>query len=77
MEFENGVTEEAKFAKAMDRFEPLLQNTSNNGGTWREFNVPYQKVYDKKKAIKEGSGVIWEYAENLIHDSVEKGILKK
>ena len=39
-------TDEAKFAKSMDRFEPLLQNTSNNGGTWAEFNVPYQKVYD-------------------------------
>jgi len=76
-EFEDGITDEAKFAKAMDRFEPLLQNTSNNGGTWREFDVPYQKVYDKKKVIKEGSTAIWDYAENLINESVEKGILKK
>lgn len=76
-EFEDGITEEARFAKAMDRFEPLLQNTSNNGGTWQEFDVPYQKVFDKKKAIKDGSSVIWEYAENLINESVEKGILKK
>lgn len=76
-EFEEGTTDEAKFAKAMDRFEPLLQNTSNNGGTWAEFNVPYQKVYDKKKAIKNGSASIWNYAENLINESVEKGILAK
>jgi putative hydrolase of HD superfamily len=76
-EFEEGVTDEAKFAKAMDRFEPLLQNTSNNGGTWTEFNVPYQKVYDKKKAIKQGSAAIWNYAENLINESVDKGILTK
>jgi putative hydrolase of HD superfamily len=76
-EFEEGITNEAKFARSMDRFEPLLQNTSNDGGTWAEFDVPYQKVYDKKKAIKDGSAVIWEYAEQLINDSVEKGILKK
>jgi len=76
-EFEDGETDEAKFAKSMDRLEPLLQNTSNNGGTWAEFNVPYQKVYEKKKAIKNGSAVIWNYAENLINESVEKGILKK
>lgn len=76
-EFEDGITDEAKFAKSMDRFEPLLQNTSNNGGTWTEFNVDYQKVYDKKKAIKDGSASIWDYAENLINESVEKGILKK
>jgi len=76
-EFEEGITDEAKFAKAMDRFEPLLQNTSNNGGTWKEFDVRYQKVYDKKKAIKDGSEVIWKYAENLINESVDKGILLK
>lgn len=76
-EFEDGLTDEARFAKTMDRFEPLLQNASNNGGTWTEFNVDYQKVYDKKKAIKDGSAVIWNYAENLLNESVEKGVLKK
>lgn len=76
-EFEDGVTDEAKFARSMDRLEPLLQNTSNNGGTWAEFNVPYHKVYEKKKAIEKGSSTLWSYAENLINESVEKGILKK
>ncbi|WP_018623231.1 HD domain-containing protein [Spirosoma luteum] len=76
-EFEEGLTDEAKFAKAMDRFEPLLQNTSNDGGTWVEFDVRYQKVYDKKKAIKNGSATIWNYAEHLINQSVASGILKK
>lgn len=76
-EFEAGATDEAKFARSMDRFEPLLQNTSNQGGTWAEFNVPYEKVYEKKKAIKDGSAAIWKYAENLINESVDKGILAK
>ncbi len=76
-EFEDGLTDEAKFARSMDRLEPLLQNTSNDGGTWKEFDVPYQKVYDKKKVIREGSAVIWDYAEKLINESVEKGILKQ
>jgi len=76
-EFEEGVSNEAKFARSMDRFEPLLQNTSNNGGTWKEFNVPYQKVYEKKQKIKDGSTAIWEYAEQLLNESVEKGILIK
>ncbi|WP_242691471.1 HD domain-containing protein [Desertivirga arenae] len=76
-EFELGQSNEAKFARSMDRLEPLLQNTSNNGGTWREFNVDYHKVYEKKKVIKEGSTSLWNFAENLINKSVEKGILKK
>lgn len=76
-EFEEGTTHEAKFARAMDRFEPLLQNTSNNGGTWAEYDVEYNTVYNKKKAIKEGSASIWNYAERLLNESVEKGILRK
>lgn len=76
-EFEEGVSEEAKFARSMDRFEPLLQNASNNGGTWAEFDVGYEQVYNKKKVIENGSASIWSYAENLLDESVEKGILKK
>lgn len=76
-EFEAGLTNEAKFAKSMDRLEPLLQNTSNNGGTWREFDVDYSKVYEKKLAIKDGSLTLWNFAEKLLNESVEKGILKR
>lgn len=76
-EFEAGETAEAKFAWAMDRLEPLLQNSSNNGGTWNEPGVNYSKVYAKKSVIKHGSETIWEYAETLINEGVEKGILKK
>ena len=61
----------------MDRLEPLLQNVSNNGGTWREFGIGLDKVYHKKQVIRHGSSSIWEYAEQLINDSVERGILKK
>jgi putative hydrolase of HD superfamily len=76
-EFEEQQTNEAKFARAMDRLEPLLQNTSNNGGTWNEFGVNYDKVYNKKQVIQHGSETIWKFAEQLINESVENGILKK
>jgi len=77
LEFEQGKSAEAKFARAMDRLEPLLQNYSNNGGTWAEYNVPYETVYTKKKIIAEGSTDIWAYAESLLNDAVDKEILKK
>ena len=76
-EFEASETDEAMFARSMDRLEPLLQNVSNNGGTWQEFNVDFAKVYNKKSAIKNGSTAIWAYAEQLLNDSVARGILKK
>jgi len=76
-EFEDGETDDAKFAKSLDKLEPLLQNFSNNGGTWDKYNVTYNEVYTQKKSINNGSGTLWEYAENLLNESVDKGILKK
>ncbi len=77
MEFEEGATSEAKFAKSLDNLEPILQNASNNGGTWKEFEVDYKTVYDKKKIIKEGSSTLWNLTKSILEDSVEKGILEK
>lgn len=76
-EFEDAETDEAKFAKSLDRFEPLLQDAENDGGSWAEFDVPYQKVYDLNKTIKNGSTKMWSYAKDLIDESVQKGDLKK
>lgn len=76
-EFETGETAEAKFARTMDRLEPLLQNVSNEGGTWREYGVHYDKVFEKKKSMEEGSAVIWNYTKNLLEESVRKGFLKR
>lgn len=72
-EFEAWKTQEAKFARSMDRLEPLLQNYSNNGGTWREYEISYNTVYEKKKIVREGSETLWSFVENLLNESVEKG----
>lgn len=77
LEFEEMKTPESKFARSLDRLEPLLQNASNNGGTWCEYDVKYDKVVEKKQVIEEGSAELWKYAKQLIDESVEKGILEK
>ena len=76
-EFEAAQTPEAKFANAIDNFEPMLQNASNAGGTWSEFDVPYQTIIEKKKRINEGSSTIWAYAKNLVDECYEQGYIMK
>jgi len=76
-EFEARETDEAQFAKSMDRLEPLLQNVSNNGGTWAEYNIEYQQVMEKQNVHHGISSTIATYAEKLINESVKNGILKK
>jgi len=76
-EFEAGETNEAKFAKVMDRLEPILQNVSNDGGTWKEFNVPFETAYNKINVIKKGSNTIWDYTESIVKESKDKGFFTK
>ena len=68
IEFENGETKDAKFAKAIDRLEPILQNLSNQGGTWTEYNVPFDTVYQKIDKIKDGSTFLWDHVDELIEE---------
>lgn len=75
-EFEAGETGDAKFAKSLDRFEPVLQNLSNGGGTWAEFNVPQEKVMQKISPIKPGSQVLWDYMEEAIEEALEAGSIE-
>lgn len=68
IEFESGETCDAKFAKAIDRLEPILQNISNGGGTWTEYNVPFDTVYQKIDKIKDGSTFLWDHVDELIEE---------
>ncbi|MGB5818404.1 MAG: HD domain-containing protein [Saonia sp.] len=74
IEFEEAKTKEAKFAKAMDRFQPTLQNAANKGGTWKEFEVAYERVYNTTKSIKPGSNRLWEHGVELIRSYYKKTI---
>ncbi|MEQ8582674.1 MAG: HD domain-containing protein [Marinoscillum sp.] len=76
-EFEAGETGEARFAKALDRLEPIMQNASNQGGTWTEFDVTLDRVLEKVQGIRKGSDTLWAYTEALLRENVENGNLKK
>lgn len=74
-EFEARASAEARFARALDRLQPLLQNHRNGGGTWREFGIRADQVLAKKHIIAEGAPALWALARTLIADSVERGYL--
>lgn len=75
-EFEESKTPEARFARAMDNFQPLLLNDSNGGRDWREHEVTRTQVTNRQKTTALGSEEIWKYTENLINDNVRKGNLR-
>ena len=74
-EFEARQTPESRFAAAMDRLQPLLHNYHTQGGTWKEHHVRKGQVIERNHPIAFGSAALWEYAEGLIDDAVDKGYL--
>ena len=75
-EFEEGKTAEARFAKTMDNFQPLILNDSNNGKDWRVHNIKKSQVVNRQKRSQQGSEDIWAYTRELIEKNVKKGNLK-
>ncbi|MBQ4898810.1 HD domain-containing protein [Paenibacillus sp. Marseille-P2973] len=77
LEFENKETEEAKFASSLDRLQPLIHNSLNEGDTWQKYGITSEQVINRNKEINYGSEKLWEYAQTIIKSSVEQGILTK
>ena len=66
-EFENAETEDAKFAKALDRFQPLLTNIFTSGGTWTESGVSLEQVFSRYgPAIKRGAPSLWTACDQWV-----------
>lgn len=59
-EFESGDTAEAKYARAIDRLMPVLQNLYNNKQSWTENGVTREQVLTRTAYIGEGSALVWE-----------------
>ena len=74
-EFEEGKTPEAKFARVMDNFQPILLNDSNNGEDWKVHKIKKSQVENRQKSSQLGSKDIWEYTSELIERNVKKGNL--
>lgn len=74
-EFEAGESAEARFANAVDRLQPMIHNYVTEGKAWREHGVTRDQVVGRNHVIGHGAPSLWEYAERMIHDAVDKGFL--
>lgn len=73
-EFEEQKTPEARFARTMDCFQPLILNDATDGRAWKEHGVKRSQVLKRNERVRLGSEQIWEYEkENLIEKNVRNG----
>lgn len=66
-EFEAAETAEARFANAADRAMPVLLNLANNGQSWRENGISYERVVGRiREPIEAGCPALWAYLEERL-----------
>ncbi|UMM04280.1 HD domain-containing protein [Vibrio campbellii] len=75
-EFEAAQSDDAKYAKALDRLIPMLLNYHNDGQSWKEHGVTREQALTINKRIESGSVTLWGKAKELIEEATEKGWLK-
>ena len=74
-EFENRDTPESKYANALDRFQPFLQNYFSKGQIWRKNNITRSDVIDRMQPVLDGAPLLWNLVKLLIDDAVQKKYL--
>lgn len=73
-EFEAGESDDAKFAKALDRFQPLVANVVSGGGTWAINGVTLEQVRVRYgTTIQRGAPELWKLCEQWIGEYFSGG----
>ncbi len=74
-EFNARQSADARFARAIDRLQPMLENLAVGGGTWQRHGITADQVLAKVALIEDGSATLGQMARRLVLDAVAAGIL--
>lgn len=75
-EFEKRKTPEARFAAAIDRFQPVLHNYKTHGKVWRRAVVGPEQVLTKNKHIADGAPILWKQVQKMVKEGLKRGYFK-
>jgi putative hydrolase of HD superfamily len=71
-EFEENATPESRFANAVDRIQPLLQNKETSGGTWRIYNLSREEIMKRMDPIRTAMPRLWPMVVGAVDEFFAK-----
>lgn len=74
-EFEERQSAESKYANALDRLQPLLQNFYSGGQSWKKHHVTHEQVMKRMEPVKIGMPKVWPVVLQLIDDASKAGFV--
>ena len=75
-EFEARQTNESQFANALDRLQPLLQNASSDGGSWRTHDLSRADVLRRMAPVETAMPSLWPTVVEIVDAFCAAGVLK-
>lgn len=75
-EFDRMDTPDSRFAAALDRIQPIINNYLTEGHTWKLGHVTSAQVYERMAPVKNGLPEAWKVVEWIINTSIEKRFLQ-
>jgi 5'-deoxynucleotidase YfbR-like HD superfamily hydrolase len=75
-EFEAQATMEARFANALDRLQPLLQNANSGGGSWRTHDLTRADVLRRMAPVETAVPALWPSVVEIIDRFSAAGVLR-
>ena len=72
-EFEEGVTVEAKYARAIDRIAGMLSSHFNERSCWSEEGMSAEQILSRNLPIKAGLPMVWPMVEGLVRQADAAG----
>jgi putative hydrolase of HD superfamily len=75
-EFEARETADARFARAIDRLQPVIHNYCTKGQVWHENHITADRVRQTMSVVSEASDSLGRFSNFLIDDAVARGFLK-
>ncbi|MFZ9036345.1 MAG: HD domain-containing protein [Francisellaceae bacterium] len=76
LEFEEAISADACFAKAIERAAPLFLNMHNDGGSWRVHDVRKDQLLKRNQHLQRIAPKIWHYVKEQIDIAVANGWVK-
>lgn len=74
--FEARTTPEARYARALDRAQPMLQNLYTEGVSWRANGITAAQVRAKNgPLVLDGAPALWAVLEEMLASAVLRGVL--
>jgi putative hydrolases of HD superfamily len=76
-EFEIHATPEARFANAVDRLQPLLQNAHACGGSWRGQTLRRAQILHRMAPIEASLPDVWPHVLDVVESFCAAGVLRR